>query len=301
METRSKNIKLWVDNEPAGIETLDNILGPSEISGIKDHLVSPKVISAFFMRKGGGKGALVLRQNEYDSSFFGMRVGNVLYSGDELSGEYYEEPLKYIISRAKEESYGYIYFNIPGKLSFVERPAIEAGFERCTSSVDLFIELGGRVFLEGHEEIRIAGSKDENAIADIASTAFRRSRLYDAGIASTQEVDEYHARWIVNLMNSGQDKVFVVDRGGEPAGFLAIRISPDEKNGRIILLAIDKNHRRLGLGRELLEGVLRWSSGKLHGIYVKTQANNVPAIELYEKIGFEIVERENGYHLVLEA
>jgi len=82
---------------------------------------------------------------------------------------------------------------------------------------------------------------------------------------------------------------------------LTVKTYPGQRNGRIILLATDENYRRQGLGRTLLDGVLGWALGRLDGLYVKTQESNTPAITLYEKIGFRIVDRENGYHFILKA
>jgi ribosomal protein S18 acetylase RimI-like enzyme len=295
------DLKLWVNGEPADMESLECVIGSEETGKIKELTVGSDAICAVFSNKEGEKGTLTLKLNEYDTSFFSLRVGNIFYFGDDISGKEYAGLFKCVMSQALKEGYNYVFFNVPQKLSFLEQPVSDAGFEKCTSSVDLFMDLKNRMPDKICGAIRMASSGDEKHLSDIASRAFRRSRLYNTGVLSPEKVDEYHAKWITNLMNSDSDTVFVVDKNDKPAGFLTVKTYPGQRNGRIILLATDENYRRQGLGRTLLDGVLGWALGRLDGLYVKTQESNTPAITLYEKIGFRIVDRENGYHFILKA
>ena len=52
-------------------------------------------------------------------------------------------------------------------------------------------------------------------------------------------------------------------------------------------IGIDRNHRRLGIGRALMERAIRWARDKnLPGVMLETQDHNVGACRFYESCGF---------------
>jgi ribosomal protein S18 acetylase RimI-like enzyme len=61
-------------------------------------------------------------------------------------------------------------------------------------------------------------------------------------------------------------------------------------------LVVDRQFRRRGVGRALIERAKVWAREKqLAGLSVETQTNNLPAIRLYEACGFEL----GGYDRLL--
>jgi streptothricin acetyltransferase len=54
-------------------------------------------------------------------------------------------------------------------------------------------------------------------------------------------------------------------------------------------IVVDRNFRRRGIGRELIQQSKQWATAKqLAGIMLETQDNNVAACRLYERCGFEL-------------
>ena len=54
-------------------------------------------------------------------------------------------------------------------------------------------------------------------------------------------------------------------------------------------IRVDRDFRRLGIGRKLLEKAVDWANGKgLAGVMLETQNNNAGACELYRKCGFKL-------------
>lgn len=52
-------------------------------------------------------------------------------------------------------------------------------------------------------------------------------------------------------------------------------------------IAVDKDYRRQGVGRRLIQSAIAWAKEKgFPGIMLETQDNNVPACKLYEACGF---------------
>ena len=72
----------------------------------------------------------------------------------------------------------------------------------------------------------------------------------------------------------------------------------DERWCGITALEVVESHRRRGLARLVLRGLLDWATG--HGarhIYLQVAEDNVPALELYRQLGFSVHHR---YHYRLQ-
>ena len=68
----------------------------------------------------------------------------------------------------------------------------------------------------------------------------------------------------------------------------------------IFNLIVDTNHRRQGIGEFVMRKVLSYAKQKnLETMYLQVEANNLPAVKLYEKLGFN--ERFRYRYLVKET
>ena len=98
------------------------------------------------------------------------------------------------------------------------------------------------------------------------------------------------AQWPVGDYSNFQ-VLFAVD-GDTPVGFCAWRQSlPDE--AELLNLGVDPAFRHRGVGRALLAGLEGLASGTL---YLEVAENNVPAIGLYHKCGWESIGLRRGYY-----
>lgn len=85
-------------------------------------------------------------------------------------------------------------------------------------------------------------------------------------------------------------------RPGElPDGFVLARLAAGE--AEILSLAVAPARRRSGLGRMLMESVLR----KLHAeraeaLFLEVEENNRPALALYRRLGFRQAGQRPGYY-----
>ncbi len=86
--------------------------------------------------------------------------------------------------------------------------------------------------------------------------------------------------------------VTVAECAGEVAGFLVVRrVSSDELE--ILNLAVAPAHRRRGIARALVRGVLQTLEG---AAFLEVRESNADARKLYESIGFTVTGRRPGYY-----
>jgi len=74
------------------------------------------------------------------------------------------------------------------------------------------------------------------------------------------------------------------------------------RKGHVISIAVLPEHQREGTGfalmREAMQAMVNY---KAKECYLEVRASNVPAVNLYRKMGFEIIRTKTGYYADGEA
>lgn len=93
---------------------------------------------------------------------------------------------------------------------------------------------------------------------------------------------------------------FVYEKGGETVGFYIISKILDEVE--IYTIAVDEKNRGQKIASFMLEHLINFSREmKISKIWLEVSTKNIPAINLYEKFGFEKIRlRKNYYSLTHE-
>lgn len=80
-----------------------------------------------------------------------------------------------------------------------------------------------------------------------------------------------------------------------PSGFVLARLAAGE--AEILTIAVARSWRRQGLGRELMEAVLRHlHAERAEALFLEVEEANQPAIVLYQRLGFVEVGRRPAYY-----
>ncbi|MCS7140137.1 MAG: ribosomal protein S18-alanine N-acetyltransferase [Candidatus Nezhaarchaeota archaeon] len=99
----------------------------------------------------------------------------------------------------------------------------------------------------------------------------------------------------------------VAEMKGEIVGYIMSRIDRGfsyyfhgmtvNAKGHIISLAVLPHARRKGIAKKLLrEAIEAISSKEVEEVYLEVRVSNIPAVNLYKKLGFKIVKRVPGYY-----
>ena len=111
--------------------------------------------------------------------------------------------------------------------------------------------------------------------------------------------DDYEKKWkkkdFISFI-SNQHNIFILSQP-EPVGFIKARIIKDEIE--IISILIDKKFRKKGIGKGLLNDLLRLANKKkIQHIFLEVSVENKVALNLYKKYNFiKIGERKDYYNL----
>ena len=99
----------------------------------------------------------------------------------------------------------------------------------------------------------------------------------------------------VDMMDSNKAVIILAEREGEIVGLASIFM----QNGKMdhfggLGIMVDLSVRNLGLGTKMMELVIQWGKEHLNGlecIELGVIPENIPAIKLYRKLGFETIAR----------
>lgn len=221
---------------------------------------------------------------EWDSSFFGLRIGKAIVSTqkelEELS----------FMRGSLSEMYDLIYLftnneistPIPGSVLVDKKVVYSMEVAEPSSFDDHIIEY-----------------KDQFVSEDLLKLAFA------SGEYSRYKLDKHfppnsyeklYTRWIEQSVNhSIANEVFCYMVNDSPKGLLTLK--HDNDYGVIGLVATDSECRGMGIGSAMLQHVKRYLFTKgVKIIKVATQYDNKAACHLYEKAGFTVSSCTNVWH-----
>jgi dTDP-4-amino-4,6-dideoxy-D-galactose acyltransferase len=142
--------------------------------------------------------------------------------------------------------------------------------------------------------VRPATPDDIDTLMDLADgayegTRFARDPRFPAGSAR-----RLYRKWVSESCTGWADAVLVAERTGA-AGFITLHRDPGA--WRIGLVGVGEAHRGSGVGTALVSAAIRHAA--LEGgalVTVVTQAANLPAVRLYERLGFRASQVGLWYH-----
>ena len=258
-----------------------------------------------FDESGRIHGGIIIHSSEWDTQHFGIEIGKVdLLIFDELIR--LENRLKFLEEIGKELSGEFDVVFLRHTLSDYRTITALSKVGWMLTDVLLTFHRDPRgLNSQGIErdrllQVREAQGKDENKIENLARVSFRMSHFHSDPNIPYELSDELYAKWIISILNDPSSKVFVAEDEDGVCGFItcSIRSLIDGTSyGIIDLVAVDRDKRGRGIGKLLLSKALEWFSSHVSSVFVGTQASNIPAIRLYEGMGFKLVESEATFHL----
>lgn len=126
---------------------------------------------------------------------------------------------------------------------------------------------------------------------------FEPRDLQEVHKIATEELQENYSSGFMMDLHSYWSKGFLVahDFNGIH-GFIA-GIVLSEIHAKIIMLAVKEGSKRKRYGTMLCrEFVKNCAIRGIRFVTLEVRVSNVPAIELYKKLGFEVVLKENNYY-----
>lgn len=173
------------------------------------------------------------------------------------------------------------------------------GYWLADSLVTFLADPRGAAGGDGGAGVDPARADDLPVLREIAC-AFRTGHFHADPRISRARADGLYVRWVENSL-AGRADAFLVARGddGQPLGFLTCRISAadDAPHGVIELVAVDPRAQGQRVGRRLVDASLRWfAQAGAPSVEVGTQVDNLAAVRLYQRAGFQCAAFSHTFH-----
>ena len=113
------------------------------------------------------------------------------------------------------------------------------------------------------------------------------------------EKENFSLPWSENVLHSELSNPLalwlVAMDEGEVVGYVGAQIVPDEAD--MMNLAVDEKYRRMGIGKALVDQLVeRLQERCVRSLTLEVRVSNLPAISLYESMGFLVVGRRPKYY-----
>jgi len=146
--------------------------------------------------------------------------------------------------------------------------------------------------------IETASRDDTLAIEEIAGNCFTFSRFHLDPAIGLDRANEVKRQWARNACVGRASIVYVARQQGHVTGFLAVleNKSSEREDAIIDLVGVDAAHQGRGVGRALSGMFVEQWQGRADRLRVGTQISNIPAMRLYESIGFRVAETSYVLH-----
>lgn len=118
--------------------------------------------------------------------------------------------------------------------------------------------------------------------------------------------ENYSTLFFMNLFKRFPETFIVAEINREIVGYIMCRIETGipsfkvlgiAKKGHVISIAVLPEHHRKGIGNQLIKKATRaMVNYKAKECYLEVRESNLPAIQLYKKLGFEVVRSIRNYY-----
>lgn len=228
----------------------------------------------------------------WDSDFFGYPIGKI--RAEQIS----IEKLKALKEQSSAGGIKLVYLFADPSDDVSNHAAEMAGAERADQKVVFFMNTGGIPVSETDEHIELYQSSTPTPqliSLSIQSGLYSRYKL-DPNFKN-HEFERLYTAWVENSVNKKiADYTYVYKEENTVLGFVTLKI--DGKRGQIGLIAVDEGSRGKSIGKKLVYAVINLLKQKqVTELDVATQSANMDACNFYGKIGFEVISRENIYHI----
>lgn len=97
--------------------------------------------------------------------------------------------------------------------------------------------------------------------------------------------------WFANYQKAKNKKFFTISNNSKPIGFFGLsNISKSNKNADLFIAIGEDDHRGKGVGKIAMKFIIDYGFKKLklHKINLGVVKDNIPAVKLYQSLGFVI-------------
>jgi len=246
-----------------------------------------------------------IESDEWFSEIFSRSVYKVSMESTQLNLEEHSD-VQCLQDHANQEQGAFYYTKIPTchleavwLLEKVEFHVVDVNVTLCQDSSDRpsqLMDLSSTCQVVLRNELNDSQMED---VLDIASNSFVYSRFHLDPACPNEVADRIKHDWVENyILGNRGEELLVALKDGKPVGFIAVYRGKTNQLERCVieLMAIHEEHQRKGIGKRLGQRFLEEFNNWADEFQVGTQVANVPSVNFYYQMGFELSEAKYVLH-----
>lgn len=229
----------------------------------------------------------MIKKLEWDSNFFGYKIGELHFNEKEFSKSKIEDldefdlvyvfSKKKLISRCLSRAYTKVVFEF-------DLETFKSGYNKPRDITDIITEK--------------VSNKERQKLFNLAYKSGKYSRFNLDKNFSNKEFRELYKKWIENSIKGRVANHILVFKNNSNVIVGFVTLSSENNKSNIGLIAVDDEFRGKGVGSKLIFASKFFSkNNNSKKLLVATQLDNKAACNFYLKNGFETKEKVNVYHL----
>lgn len=252
------------------------------------------------------KGLISLKKLPWDSSAFGLRMGKVVHTIGPIdykeSLSVFKVLLPFILKISQDLEIEHLSLRVDTDDLAIIHGVEEAGFRLVDSIVTPIFDLKRPLPKKEGVKIRPYEGKDLEELREMTRGLFKFGRFHTDPNLPDKACDELYVKWVERDTGGYADTILLSEQDGQITGFIACLINKDFNRhfginlGTIDLFGVRAQNQGRGVGTSLICAALEWFKDKVDLVRSGTMIKNYPAIRIYQKAGFKIVETNFSFH-----
>jgi dTDP-4-amino-4,6-dideoxy-D-galactose acyltransferase len=231
---------------------------------------------------------------EWDSAFFGIRIGRVKQNHLTAS------EMTHVMAWCHQNRVRCLYFLCAPDRDESVTLAESHEFHLVDIRVELEWQAASLRELDDHPDgsitLRTCRDGDLATLSAIAESLYDGTRFAYDQHWSRAQIQALYREWITKSCNGFANTVWVALRDDKLRGYVSCHLEPPS-SGRIGLMGVASDLQNEGIGRKLVMKALHYFAEQgVEQVYVVTQGRNISAQRLYEKCGFRSHSLGLWYH-----
>lgn len=223
--------------------------------------------------------------SSFDSEIFRRKVARIISNNKGKTR--LNKTLKSLIEDLEKSKVWYATYRVNANFYHIIHELEQYDFLLIDGIITLEIKLDNKQIEYLPKQIRFAKIKDLKQLLKISGSVFAVTRYYHDPIIPKNKADKVYQKWVTNSLNEKSSKMVLVwEENKKILGLTTL-----DKKGQIILVGVSEKAWGKGIGRELIKGALnKFRELKRERVVVETQITNIPALRLYQSLGFKVID-----------
>ena len=199
-----------------------------------------------------------IRDDKFNSEIFGIRMGNIVLSNEEVNNASFD--VKEVIEKGRIEKFKHISLKLPTSHKALLNEFVQNGFYLTDTLFEYIYKFDGNSLPNITHKTILRDYKEDDLqeVMAIAKGSFDFDRYHSDPTLDNALCDRYYEQWVYNSCHGFADKIIVSEYDNNVVGFTTGKADHTQEYGRLVLSAVSSEYRGLGIYTSMMYKGVQW-------------------------------------------